>query len=504
MSSPSIVRNIFSNWGSLLISVALAFVTAPIVVRSLGDTWYGLWGITMQFSGFLWLLDLGIRDSVVRYVAKNEAARDQDTLNAKVSVAIYLYVAISVATLLVGVVASEWGTSILKLQPELLPTARVVILLTAVNMSLTWLLNPFIGMLMGLQRYDLMNAVGVSVAVARFVGTVAVLAAGIGIIGLSILQIAATVISAVATYALCLRVMPAFRMVGLARSRRELGEVWRFSFYIVLNNLASKIVFATDSLVIGSNMPVSAVTYFAIPSSLVQHLANGMRSMSQVFYPRSSSLEGANDKDGIRRLFLTGAKYSMLVGLSVACVLLTLGADFIRLWIGTAYGAQGETVLTILTVMSMLTFSHYTVYYVLLGVGRQRSMALLRVAEAILNLALSLVLVRRFGITGVAIGTAVPHVASMVFVLPFLTTRDVGVSLREYYSVIMLWPLMSVVPAVALGYSFHILMPAQNFVVFCGQAAATAALFVVVAFGLALTAGERRDVAARVASLLKR
>jgi O-antigen/teichoic acid export membrane protein len=498
---PSIVRNVFSNWGSLVVSIVLSFILAPVIIRSLGDTWYGVWGITMQFSGYLWLLDLGIRDSVVRYVSRNEARRDQDTVNAKVSVAVYLYVIIAILTLLIGVGGATWGVRYIKIDPALVPTVQTVILLTAVNMSLTWLANPFVGMLIGLQRYDLMNAVGVSVAVARFAGTLLMMKAGYGIVGLSVLHVAATCVSGTLTHIICRRLMPGFHMAGLERCRREFKEVWNFSFYIVLNNLASKLVFATDSLIIGSHLPVAAVTYFAIPSSLLQYLSTGMRSMSQVLYPRASSLEGADDKAGLRTLFLLGCKYANLIGLPIAAVFLTIGRDFIRLWIGESYADQSAPVLLILTAAYMMTFPHYTVYYVLLGLGRQRGVAFLRVGEAVANLGLSLFLVRRLGIAGVALGTAIPHVLSMMVVLPIISSVQVGVSLREYYGTVVLPPFAAVVPALALGYFFHQSYPAANFVAFAAQVAAVVVVFALSASTIALSATERAQLLTRARAL---
>jgi len=498
---PSIVRNVFSNWGSLAVSIGLSFILAPVVIRSLGDTWYGVWGITMQFSGYLWLLDLGIRDSVVRYVARHEARRDQDTLNAKVSVAIYLYVIVALITLLIGVSASQWGVSFIKIEGSMIPTVQTVILLTAVNMSLTWLANPFVGMLIGLQRYDLMNAIGVSVAVARFTGTLLMMKSGFGIVALSGLHVAATCVQAGLTYYFSGRLMPAFHIVGLARSGRELKEVWNFSFYIVVNNLASKLVFATDSLIIGSHLPVAAVTYFAIPSSLLQYLSTGMRSMSQVLYPRASSLDGAEDSRGVKSLFLLGCKYANLIGLPVAAVFLTIGRDFIRLWIGDSYAEQSAAVLMILTAAYMMTLPHYTVYYVLLGLGRQRGVAFLRMGEALANLGLSLFLVRRLGIAGVALGTAIPHVISMMVLLPIISSVHVGVSLREYYSQVVLPPLASAVPAIALGYFFHVSYPAANFVTFGVQVAILVIVFALFASTIALSSAERTQLLMRARAL---
>ena len=54
---------------------------------------------------------------------------------------------------------------------------------------------------------------------------------------------------------------------------------------------------------------------------------------------------------------------------------------------------------------------------ILMGTGRHRLVAYVSLGEAVSNLALSVVLVRRFGMLGVAIGTAIPMFVANVFIL---------------------------------------------------------------------------------------
>jgi len=494
----SLVRSVFSNWGNMALTLVLSFILAPIVVRGLGDTWYGVWAVAMQFTAYLWLLDLGIRESVVRYVARSRARRDQETVNAKISLALYLYVLVAAATLVIGAVVATWGVGLLKIDATLAETARLVVMLSAVNMAVGWLVNPLSGALIGLQRFDLMNVTAASVSIVRFAGTIVLVRSGYGIVGLSVLQIGATCLSGAGSLAICRWLMPDLRAVGPRRAFRELREVWSFSSYIVVNNLASKVIFASDSFVIGSHLPVAAVTYYLIPLTLVQHLANTIRSMSQVFYPLTSAFDGTDDRERLRQLFLRGSTYAALVAFPIGAVYLTIGPDFIRIWMGDTYAERSAAVLLILTVAHMMAAPHHAVYYVLLGVGRQRGVALLRVAEAAANLTLSLILVRQLGIVGVAIGTTVPHVVAMVIMMPMISARHVGVTYAQYLATVVMRPVISVAPALGLGYLLHVRWPATTFAVFATQVAAVVFLFAAVAWRICCTAAERDFVVERL------
>src|SRR6266852_6450116 len=68
-----IIRNVISNWGTYLLAMAINFFLSPYVVRRLGNTGYGVWTLILSLTGYLGLLDLGVRGAVTRYVAKFHA-----------------------------------------------------------------------------------------------------------------------------------------------------------------------------------------------------------------------------------------------------------------------------------------------------------------------------------------------------------------------------------------------------------------------------------------------
>ena len=64
--------------------------------------------------------------------------------------------------------------------------------------------------------------------------------------------------------------------------------------------------------------------------------------------------------------------------------------------------------------------------------------------EALINVALSLLLVGPLGIIGVALGTAIPCIMLKLLVLPYLITRAASVPITNYY-------LRILVPALIAG-----------------------------------------------------
>jgi len=86
---------------------------------------------------------------------------------------------------------------------------------------------------------------------------------------------------------------------------------------------------------------------------------------------------------------------------------------------------------------------------ILMGLGKPGLPTVAFLAAGLLNLALSLALVGPFGLSGVALGTAIPNVLFALFVL-VLTCRELETSLLAYVRYVVLRAALGALPALAL------------------------------------------------------
>jgi O-antigen/teichoic acid export membrane protein len=265
---------------------------------------------------------------------------------------------------------------------------------------------------------------------------------------------------------------------------------------VLISNLGDKIVFATDSIVIGLFLPISALTYFAIGGNLIEMLRSFITSMASIFNPLSSSLEARKESRAVALVLSSGTRAAMLIGLPACIGFLTLGERFIRLWMGPEYSGPAGEVLRILTVGHLIGLPYYTISGVLYGLGRHQVIAYSRIFEGVLNLVLSIVLIRSFGLAGVAIGTAIPQAIVVAGVLPVVMRRWVDIDLRDYYTTTYLRPFLASLPFWAACWAVeHFVQPA-DMASFFVTGAATLITYVVPCWFAAFTAQERAVLSA--------
>src|SRR5690348_15313973 len=90
MQSRKVVRNIFSSWGGYAVTLFVGFWLAPFVLHHLGKEGYGIWTLVISLTGYFGILDLGLRSSVGRFVARYMVLNDPENVNRTISTSLVM------------------------------------------------------------------------------------------------------------------------------------------------------------------------------------------------------------------------------------------------------------------------------------------------------------------------------------------------------------------------------------------------------------------------------
>jgi O-antigen/teichoic acid export membrane protein len=160
-------------------------------------------------------------------------------------------------------------------------------------------------------------------------------------------------------------------------------------------------------------------------------------------------------------------------------------------------------VIYILSIAVAIRVGNSTSTTVLKGSGRHRLLAISNIVIATLNLALSVILVRRMGLIGVALGTLISLALVSIFVLFPAACKRVQLSKREALRTAVfpaLWP--AVVMASVLAITRNIVN--VNLPAIAGEAIVAGFIYLAVFLMLAIDREERRWYIAKLKQLLKR
>jgi len=444
-----ILRNVGSSWSALGVNVLVGIFLSPYILHRLGDEAFGLWILIFSVTGYYGLFDLGIRSSIVRYVAKYSATEEQGELNRLVNTAMFSYGGIGTATLGITAIAAYYVNSIFRIPVEFVGTARWLLIMVGTSVSLGSPLGVFGGILEGLQRFYLLNFTNISSTLLRAVLIVIALRHGGGLLIVALITVTLPLLNGMVNAAVVLqRLRLHFGLRYVSRS--TLSRIASYSGTTFLIIVAGRLRFKTDALVIGTFVSAAAVTYFTVGSRLVDYASEVVSSLAQIFVPMSSQSQARGDLDSLRKIFVAGNRACAFIIFPIAVILTILGKSVIEAWVGAKYVAASYPVLLVLLYPTTLMLAQSASGRILWGMARHRTWAWVVLAEGAFNLILSVILVRRYGILGDAIGTAIPLTCSMIFFLPQHLCRLLGIELRTYLYQAFALPMILSMPLIAV------------------------------------------------------
>jgi O-antigen/teichoic acid export membrane protein len=427
-----IVSSVLSNWAYLIVNAVVAFFLTPFVVRHLGDSNYGIWALVLQLTGYMGIVDVGLRSALVRFVSSAHAKKDLDGLNRLLSSTISLYAAMVPLLLLAGVLLSEFALPRMHLGPGILHTAQVTLLISALIVGCDFLFATFHASLAGLSRWNWINAVSISGILVRTVLIVVFIEAGYGLITLALIQLGVNLAAYLMEVWMIKSAVPSFRFVWKALDWERLRPVLQHSWYSLLLSFANRINYQVDTIVIAAFLPIEQVTLYVVGLRLIEYLRDLLNSTTMVASPVVSSLDAVGQSDRIGAILIRATKYSLTIGGLCAAAFLTLGTDFIRLWMGSRFAGPSGTVLTILTLGVCVSLTQYTSTHILYGLSQHKINLVWTLVESVLNLVLSIILIRRYGIFGVAAGTAIANLLVRGWLYPRAVLLKLGVRWSRY------------------------------------------------------------------------
>ena len=336
MTARRILSSIFFNYlGAITVSLT-GFVATPIIVDHLGKEGFGAWSLIVAMIGYSSLLDLGVGLTVMRMVAERAHLDDRRELNDIVNTALVLLSLAGIACVVVGFLLLSRLGQVFHVDHSLQHQFRVAVVLVFATVGLTFPSGLYTGVNQGFGRFREQN---VLVMIQTFAGTTAIIVvvlSGGGLIPIALVYAVSSALSFVAkviyaSYAYGLRVRP-FRF-----SRKLAPGLISVSIWMFIIQLTSKIIWNTDTIVIGAVLGAVAVAHYAValgPATAVRTITDQFNSVT---YAAAASLRAKDELAGLRRLLLEATRVVVSCTGPFVILFMLWGAAFLRLWVGPCW-----------------------------------------------------------------------------------------------------------------------------------------------------------------------
>jgi O-antigen/teichoic acid export membrane protein len=412
----------FASWFSYAANLLVMFFLTPFVIRTLGDSAYGVWTLLISLTGYMGLVELGVRPGMGRFINFYLGRNEPHNVNAIISTAMLIFLGCGVLLVVVATTLGVFFGSIFPKTPEgMLGDARLAILLIAANLFVSFYSVAFLQVLTAHERFDLSNGINLVLLGLRTVATVLALWHGGGILWLAGITLASGLVQLVAQAVLAKRIFPALRVSPRLASRAHFRELFSFGMWAAVGSMAFQLLTWFDMLMVGVFLGPAVVTLYTVGAQFVIYGRNLVGECAAPFGPQIIKDCAVNDMPGLR--YLIPRAGSVIMGLSTLMFLgfVFFGREFIRLWMmDRGAGDTFETftrfdvsyeVLMILSLAQWASTATIVLGNVYNGLNRVRFAAMLTLAQSLISAAAVVTLLLTGAhLAGVALGGAIPRV----------------------------------------------------------------------------------------------
>ena len=428
------VRNAVVGVVCQLTLLATSFAARTAFIRALGADYLGLSSLFTNVLSLLSLAELGFGSAVTYSLYRPIAEGDTPRLRGLVRYLGRIYRVVGLTVALLGLALAPFVHNLVRLEEEV-PQLTGYYLLYVADCACSYLFAYKAAVLEADQKHYVTRLARALVQNAVNIARVVLMARTRSYLGWILIQLAGTFAANLAVRWAAVRRYPYLRGRGGELDAAAKGELFANARALLIYKIGSVALNQTDNLLISVLIGTAAVglysNYFLLFGTVVT-FADLLFSSLGAVYGNLYATEGrARMREGYDMIaFASFAVY----GFGAVC-LFCLQSDFVRLWLGQNYVLDEGTVFAIclnVFVTGMRTPSGAARN----ATGLFRETRYVFAATALLNLGLSVLLGKVWGLAGILGATALSRLLTQAWYEPYVFSRKV---LREPYRRLLAW-----------------------------------------------------------------
>lgn len=428
----SITNNVKFNAFGQGVSFLINFALIPFIISHTGKEIYGAYILVLTFTGYLGLLDFGVGAATVRYIAEYTGKNDGKKISEIVSASLSFFMIIGLLAAALLFIFSFHFDAIFKVDAYNRIIIKKLFWIAAAGSLFVWPARTFDFALQGLQRYDRFAANNICFTVLTGLSAYFIFTNNLGILWYLSVSSVLAILKYLSAYFLIDKDLLKQHLKFPYFNKEVFRLIFGFSFFLFLNSLSGILVYNLDSIIVGVFVSVSAVAVYSVGYSLQQ----GFRMLNSLIggplFPAYAQMEGQAQYERQKTLLFIGTKFMAIIFVPMVIITIIFSDLFIRGWMGEGF------LLSIIPAQILLFF------WLFMGLadigsgmltvkGKVKEVFKILFLNAIVNLLLSLILVKYFGIAGVALGTTIPMVLINFPLIIVQVCRTFSITLKEYF-----------------------------------------------------------------------
>lgn len=488
-------KGAFLNYATIVLTNVIGLLMTPFILSHLGKSEYGIYLTIGALVGTISLLDFGLNNTIVRFVAKYRAENDSKGQENFLATTMLLYLIISTIIVAIGLIFYNYiDTYFTKMNTAEIEIAKTIYKIFIFNLAIGLPGAALTGICYGHEDFVFPKMLNIIRYIMRSITVVAILILGGRSISLVIIDsIFNVVIISITSYYVFRKLKVKIKLHEF--SLKFVKHIFSYSTWIFVFALVSLFQWKAGHWVLGRISPPEILTIYGIGIVLGTYYGAFSTAISSVFLPRATKMS-VDDASGeeLTDMMIKIGRLSFIVLMFILTAFALFGKQFVFLWVGGELGEDGSFQSWVIALMIMVAYTLPLVQgfgnSILEAKSKLRFKAILYLSFMLIGTVLGAILAEKYAAIGMMVGTVIAWLI-VQNVMNFYYHKTIGLNIPRFFKSLLNKTFIVVLIASAIGVAIN-LIPGMGWWNFIIKATLYAIVFSVLMYNMGLIAFEKQ------------
>ncbi len=415
MRSENVIKN--SVWTTIntVVTILIGFVSRTMFIYILNSEYLGIDGLFTNILSLLSLSELGFGSAVTFNLYKPLREKDDEKIAAIMNFYKWIYRMVAGFIFVVGIILVPFLQFIIKGSTFDIGFVKIVYVLFLIKTAVTYLYSYNYTLAVADQKGYITGKIRMVSNIASPVLKILVLAITKSFIAYICTEIVLTIVFNYITTSYVRKQYPVLNDTRSRLDKIETKKILKDVQNIFLGKVSTTVLTSTDNLIISSFVNVISVGFMSNYNTLINYITtfiNGSLYSAQASVGNAIASEG---KEYVYKILKKLTMITLYIGSFASIALFCLSNDFITI----VWSRNEDMTLPIVTVFvimfnSFFQFIKTPLWLTLTSAGLFQKDKYISFIGMIVNLVVSIILVLKFGLVGVILGTIISQSVQML------------------------------------------------------------------------------------------
>lgn len=418
----------------IIATTLIQLIYTPFLIRSLGQSEYGLYSLINSVIGYLTILDLGFGNAIIVYTAKYRAQKKYDEEKKLHGMFFIIFCIIGVIAGIIGLILffnvnNLFGSTMTEAELE---KAKIMMLILTFNLVITFIFSIYSSILNAYEKFVYQKVISILNTILKPLIMIPLLFMGFKSIAMIVVITILNVLVLLSNYLYCKKKLN-IKIKFMGFDKVLFKTILSYSIWLFLTSIVDKVNWSVDQFILGVVSGTTAVSIYSLATNFNTLFINLSTAISSVLLPKMTKMVSEHrTKEELTDEFIKVGRIQFIIIFLATSGLILFGQEFIIWWAGPEY-KESYYVALCLIIPALFSLIQNLGLSIMQAMNKYRFKAISTFIMSGFNILISVILAKKFGAVGAAFGTTISIVMCNIIVMNIYYYKVIKLNVIKFW-----------------------------------------------------------------------